>query len=134
MKTAKWIPFLFAAASLYDGVLGVMFLAAPLYLFELSKVTPPNHVGYLQFSAALLLVFSLMFIQIARSPITNRQLIPYGILLKVAYCGVAGGHWLAAGIPGMWKPFVVIDLAMGILFAWAYLILPHSAATTAPRP
>ena len=29
----------------------------------------------------------------------NRGLIPYGILLKVSYCGVAGYHWLAGGIP-----------------------------------
>jgi hypothetical protein len=130
MRTAKWIPLLFAVASLYDGLLGVSFLAAPLYLFELFKVPPPNHVGYVQFSAALLLIFALMFIQIARDPITNRRLIAYGILLKVAYCSVVGGHWLAAGIPGMWKPFVMIDLAMGLLFAWAYLVLFRPVATT----
>jgi len=134
MRTAKWIPLLFTVASLYDGVLGLAVLAAPLYFFELFKVTPPNHMGYVQFSAALLLIFALMFIQIARDPIANRRLIPYGILLKVAYCGVAGGHWLAAGIPGVWKPFVITDLAMGVLFVWAYRILPRPEEVTAtPR-
>ena len=54
------------------------------------------------------------------SPAASRQLIPYGILLKAAYCGVAFYHWLAAGIPGMWKPFALIDLVFAALFYWAY--------------
>lgn len=126
MKVPKWIPALFIAAALYDGVLGVWFLAAPESPFKLFNVTPPNHVGYVQFSAALLLIFALMFANIARAPVANRGLIQYGILLKIAYCGVSGWYWLAAGIPTMWKPFTIIDLAMGVLFVWAYMILPRS--------
>ena len=94
-------------------------------------MTPPNHLGYVQFPAALLLIFGLMFAAIAVNPVARRHLIVYGILLKVAYSGVAGFHWAAAGIPGMWKPFVVIDLVMGLLFAWAYVVLakaPQDAA------
>jgi hypothetical protein len=125
MKAPKWMFFLFVAAAMYDGILGLLFLAAPQRLFELLKVTPPNHLGYVQFPAALLLIFALIFLQIARDAIANRGLIPYGILLKLSYCGVAGWHWLATGIPGMWKPFVIIDLAMGVLFAWAYVALPR---------
>jgi hypothetical protein len=68
-------------------------------------------------------IFALMFIAIARDPRGKRPLILYGILLKVAYCSVAGYHWAATDIPWMWKPFVLIDLVMGLLFAWAYLLL-----------
>ncbi len=125
MKVPKWIPGLFIGAALYDGVLGLWFLAAPQSPFKLFEVTPPNHVGYVQFPAAVLLVFALMFVNIARDPAANRGLIQYGILLKIAYCGVSGWHWLAAGIPAMWKPFTVIDLAMLVLFVWAYMILPR---------
>lgn len=125
MKVPKWIPALFIVAALYDGVLGVWFLVAPESPFNLFNVTPPNHVGYVQFPAALLLVFAFLFINIARDPAANRGLIQYGILLKLAYCGVSGWHWLADGIPTMWKPFTIIDLAMGVLFVWAYLILPR---------
>ena len=64
-----------------------------------------------------------MFTRIALNPIRRRDLIVYGILLKVAYCGVSGWHWFSAGIPTMWKPFTVLDLVMGILFVWAYVIL-----------
>ena len=129
MTSAKWIPPLFWLAASYDGLLGLAFLAAPGRLFDLCQVTPPNHLGYVQFPAALLLIFGLMFAAIALDPAGRRHLIVYGILLKVAYCGVAGYHWAATGIPGMWKPFVVIDLVMGLLFAWAYV----SLAKVAPR-
>jgi hypothetical protein len=119
----KWIKPLFVFSALYDGILGIVFLAVPLRLYELAGVTPPNHVGYVQFPAALLLIFGLMFLAIARDPIGRRHLIPYGIMLKAAYCGVTSFHWFADDIPLMWKPFVVIDLLMGIAFVWAYLIL-----------
>lgn len=131
MTPPKWIGPLFFFAALYDGFLGLAFLAAPGRLFELCQVTPPNHVGYVQFPAALLLIFGLMFVAIAQDPAGRRQLILYGVLLKLAYCGVAGFHWAATGIPGMWKPFVVIDLVMGLLFVWAYqsLAKPPQTAT-----
>ena len=54
MSTPKWIPPLFWLAALYDGLLGLAFLAAPGRLFDLCQVTPPNHLGYVQFPAALL--------------------------------------------------------------------------------
>jgi hypothetical protein len=120
MRRPRWIPPLFYVAALYDGLLGLLFLLIPGYAFDVCKVTPPNHDGYVQFPAALLLVFSLMFLAIARNPAGNRHLIVYGILLKLAYCGVACWHWFTADIPFMWKPFAVIDLVMAILFVWAY--------------
>ena len=127
MNTSRWISPLFVVAALYDGVLGLLFLAAPGTPFRLFAVTPPNHLGYVQFPAALLLIFGLMFAAIARDPSANRSLILYGILLKAAYCGVTGWYWISSDIPGMWKPFVVIDLVMGLLFVWAYSVLPSSS-------
>lgn len=124
MKIPKWIPVLFLVAALYDGILGLVFLLAPLHPFQLYEVTPPNHLGYVRFPAALLLVFGLMFLAVARSPVRNRNLIPYGVLLKVCYCGVAGWYWATSVIPGMWKPFVVVDVIMGVLFLWAYTTIP----------
>ncbi|MBN1521191.1 MAG: hypothetical protein JW928_01555 [Candidatus Aureabacteria bacterium] len=123
MNTKKSIQVLFGAAAVYDGVLGIVFIFLPGLIFSLFQVTPPNHMGYVQFPAALLIVFALLFVAIARQPKENRTLIPYGILLKVSYCGVVFWHWFTAGIPGMWKPFAVIDIIMGILFFLAYLQL-----------
>ena len=123
MKQRKSISVLFFIGAAYDGILGLAFLFSPLAVFALYNVTPPNHAGYVQFPAALLVVFSLMFVNIARSPEQNRNLIPYGILLKVSYCTVVFGYWFSEGIPNMWKPFAVIDVCFGLLFLWAYITL-----------
>ena len=120
MKSTKAISGLFWIAAAYDGILGAAFLVLPSSVFTYFQVTPPNHYGYVRFPAALLVVFALMFAAAAWAPQRNRNLIPYGILLKASYCGVAFGYWFTQGIPNMWKPFAVIDLVFGILFWAAY--------------
>ena len=131
MKIPSWISPLFVISALYDGVLGILFLLAPSYPYRLFDVTPPNHMGYVQFPACLLLIFGLMFLQVASDPVKYRHLILYGILLKLSYCGVTLAYWLTSGIPGMWKPFTIIDFVMGVLFVWAYMILGRSTASEA---
>ncbi len=129
MKHTRLIAALFWIAALYDGILGAAFLLAPGQVFSLANVPPPNHWAYVQFPAALLVIFALMFVAIARDPVTNRGIIIYGILLKLSYCGLAFWYWFTAGIPNLWKPFAVIDLIMGVLFVWSHRLLgphPHS--------
>ncbi len=79
-----------------------------------------------------------MFLAVAKDPTANRNLIPYGILLKVSYCGVVFYHWFRTGIPAMWKPFAIFDLVFIALFIWTYVTLPqkapHDALTTASNP
>ena len=123
MKGMPWIRTLFAIAAVYDGLLGLVFVIAPWWVFRTAEVTPPNHWGYVQFPAALLILFGLMFLAIAADPRRNRNLIPYGIGLKIAYFIVICGYWLTSGIPGMWKPFALIDIVMAVLFAWSYFAL-----------
>ena len=126
MIVPRWISPLFWVAAAYDGVLGLVFLAAPGWAFTRFDVTPPNHMGYVQFPAALLIVFGLIFVAIARDPVACRGMIVYGVLLKLAYCSVTSYYWLTTDIPVIWKPFVVIDLVMGILFVVAYIVLPRT--------
>ena len=128
MKSTRWIQVLFGVGAIYDGLLGAGFMLGGSALFDRFGVTPPNHPGYVQFSAALLLVFALMFLAVARNPLKNRNLIPYGILLKVSYCGVIGIHWLNHNIPDMWKPFAVFDFIFMLLFAWAWAALAKDGA------
>jgi hypothetical protein len=120
MQKLSLVTLLFVVAAVYDGLLGIAFLIGSPAIFDWLQVTPPNHFGYVQFPAALLIIFALMFLAIARKPVANRTLIPYGMLLKVSYCGVAFYHWASAGIPTMWKPFAIIDLIFLALFVWAY--------------
>ena len=128
MKHRLALQLLFVIAALYDGILGAAFLIVPDQIFKAFDITPPNHIGYVQFPGALLLVFAIMFAMIARDPVANRRLIPYGILLKLSYCGVVFLHWFNGGIPVIWKPFAVADLLFLGLFAWAFMMLGSSPA------
>jgi len=132
MSKHKWISTVFFLSFVYDGVLGVAFLLAWQRVFAWYDVPVPNHPGYIQFPAILLIVFALLYLAVAREPEANRNLIPYGIGLKLAYTIVVFGHWFSGGIPGMWKPFAVADLAFLALFVWAYAHLrpaPSSSIT-----
>ena len=131
MSALRWMRVLFGLAAVYDGVLGFVFLIAPAWVFEQVGVPPPNHWGYVRFPAALLLVFGAMFAAIARDPLSRRELIPYGIGQKAAYCGVTLGYWATSALPGMWKPFALIDLVMGVLFAWAWIALGRAGRAAA---
>ena len=133
MRVLRWISVLFAVSALYDGVLGALFLVAPEWPYRQFDVTPPNHFGYVEFPAALLLIFGLMFLAIAVAPIRNRGLIPFGMLLKVAYVAVTVRYWLAGDLPWMWKPFTLIDAVMLVLFVWAYWVIPVAAAKGGDR-
>jgi hypothetical protein len=123
MSRRSAVSLLFVVAALYDGLLGIVFLLAGPRMYTWFEVAPPNHFGYVHFPAALLIVFALMFAAIAKNPMANRNLIPYGILLKVTYCAVVFFHWFNAGLPNMWKPFAFIDLVFLVFFVWAYLAL-----------
>jgi len=120
MRKPNPIRLLFGAAALYDGLLGLLFLFAPYAPFRLFDVQPPNHPAYVQFPAALLIVFAAMFFRIAADPVRNRGLIVYGALLKVSYSGLAFYYQLTQGIPAMWIPWAWIDLAFLALFLLAW--------------
>ncbi len=130
MKTHRLISLSFVVAALYDGLLGAAFLFAGGPLYEWFDVTPPNHPGYVQFPAALLIVFAAMFAAVAVNPLKNRNLIPYGILLKISYCGVVSYHWLTAGIPDMWKPFCICDFIFLLIFVWAWAALREESVAS----
>ncbi len=120
MDGNKKTSIFFIVAALYDGILGISFLVAPRPLYDWLEMPEPEHLGYMQFGAALLVVFAIMFMNIARSPINNRNLIPYGILLKVSYCAVVFYHWFAGVISTPWKVFAVCDVLFGVLFLVVY--------------
>ena len=123
-----WIKLLFCVAGLYDFVLGIGFLVAGPRLFEWAGTAPPNHWGYVYFVCLLLMTFGAMFFAVAAAPVANRNLIPYGIMLKASYAGLVGYYWATIGVPEMYKPFAVIDAVMLLLFALAYARLHGSSS------
>lgn len=124
------VRWLFGVAGLYDGLLGIAFLFAGPSIFVRFGVPPPNHWGYVQFPALLLLAFALMFFQVAAAPEANRNLIPYGLMLKLSYSGVVVYYWLAQGVPSLWRPFALMDIAFAALFLWSYQVLPAMRRST----
>ena len=75
MKKYKSVSLFYYVSAAYDGILGLTFLMFPLAIFNWYETTPPNHMGYIYFAAALLIVFAIMFINIGRKPLHNRNLI-----------------------------------------------------------
>ena len=124
----RWTRGLFLIAALYDGILGVTFLVSPFGLFELQGIDPPNHAGYVQFPALLLLVFAWMFLRVAIDPVRHRDLILYGCGLKLAYCTTVFGHALYGQIPSVWLPWAWADLVFLALFVSAWRKLPARVA------
>lgn len=131
--TATWIRPFFVFAALYDGILGVAFLAFAGALFSYFGVEPPNHMAYIEFPALVLLIFSAMFFQVAAAPQRNRNLIPYGIGLKLAYSGTVLWYSLTGVMPAMWKPFAWADAGFLVLFFVAWRSLGATASSPAGR-
>ena len=122
---------LFYLSAIYDGVLGLLFLFFWRQLFQQFEVTPPNHPGYVQFPALLLMIFGAMFLQIARDPVRNRSLIAYGIALKIAYTGTVFWYEFTTGIPTMWIWCAWADLVFLVLFILAQRALSRMAPRAA---
>ncbi len=119
MKTT-WIKAVFWASAVYDLVLGVVFLVAAEQVFEHYGVPLPNHAGYIQFPAIILVIFGVMFARIAMDPRRFRELMWYGVGLKAAYAGVVLYHQATGGVPSMWLPFAYIDVVFIVAFVWAW--------------
>jgi hypothetical protein len=130
-NNAVWIKVVFALSGLYDLLFGLVFLCFWRRIYLQQGITPPNHHAYIQFPALLLMLFGVMFFQIAKEPSANRNMIPYGMGLKAAYCIVIFWHVLKHAMPFLWVPFAWIDLVFFILFAAAYRLIGAAEPTPA---
>jgi hypothetical protein len=130
------VRLLFVVAGLYDFLIGLAFLGFGPQIFDAAGVPHPNHWGYIQFGALLLVIFGFMFFAVAYDPVANRNLIPYGMLLKLCYTGLVTYYWVTTDCPMLFKPFAVIDAVMLVLFflAYAQLAAPRRDAPTLTGP
>ena len=131
---ASWIQGVFWISAIYDLVLGLAFLVAGSAIFAHFEVPPPNHPGYVQFPALLLIVFGVLYARIAMDPVGRRELMPYGIGLKLAYTGVTFFHYFTGSMPSMWMPFAWADLVFLVLFVVAWKKTGAAATTAAANP
>lgn len=130
MNSATSIRALFLVAAAYDGLLGLAFLFAGQRIFAALGITPPNHWGYVDFGAGILVLFGILFLQVAKDPGKYCLLIPYGILLKVCYVATVAGHWcFGEGLPNLWKVFAAADTLFAILFYLSLRALRPTASS-----
>lgn len=122
---SKWIRPLFVVAGAYDLVLGVGFALGFRALYARFGIALPNHDAYVQLPGALIAIFGIGFLMVARDPARNRNLIILGVLLKLAFAGLVLGHRLYGGIPDMWVLFAVADLLFMLAFVAAFRTLPE---------
>ena len=115
-----WIRAVFAIAALYDGLIGLAFLVNAPAIFAYFDVTPPNHIGYVQFPALLLLLFGVLFARVAIAPRQHTDLMLYGGWLKLSYTGLVFYHQFQSGVPGMWQIFAWADLVFLVFFAMSW--------------
>ena len=116
----SFVRLLFAVVGVYDFAIGLAFLVAGPQLFDAFGVPPVNHWGYVQFASLLLIIFGTMFFALAFDPVANRNLMLYGMMLKLGYTALVIYYWVAGDCPLMFKPFAVIDGIMFVLFLLAY--------------
>lgn len=128
------VRLIFYLSAAYDGILGLVFLFAAPAIFACFGTPPPNHLGYVQFPACLLLIFAAMFWSIGLDPQRNRGLILYGLLLKISYCSITAVYWFKGQLPPMWQPFTICDFWMGLSYVWAFLALAEPDAPPAATP
>lgn len=114
--TFTWIKVVLTLSGIYDGVIGLVFLFAPATLFRMTGVTPPNHFGYVQFPALLLILFGIMFLRAAADPVTRREALVYGMALKASYAGLVFWYQFHGGVPMLWVPFAWADAVFFVLF------------------
>ena len=118
--TLSKVRLLFAIAGVYDLVIGLAFLLLGSQIFTAAGVPHPNHWGYVQFGSLMLVLFGAMFFSVARDPIVNRNLMPFGMALKLCYTGLVAFYWVTTDCPMLFKPFAVIDAVTFVLFLMAY--------------
>jgi len=114
--TLNSIKRVYFVSGVYDLALGVVFgmLFKPIYLRL--GITLPNHDAFIQFPAALVAIFGIGFLMVSRDPPSHVGIMKMGVMLKLAYVLIVGGHWLLGSMPMLYVPFVFIDALFLLLF------------------
>jgi hypothetical protein len=125
---AKYYKMLFLISSVYDILLGIIFIFFYKAVFELLKISEklPQFGGYLSLIGAFLFVIGVAYYLIYRGDlIKNRDLILVGVLYKLAYCTTTFFYFVIGQVPHMLfvSLFGVLDFIMFLLMAECYIFI-----------
>jgi hypothetical protein len=124
----KYYRCLFALSSVYDVVLGILFIFFYKRVFEWLGISEklPAFGGYISLIGAFLLVIGVAYCLIARGDLRqNRDLILVGVLYKLAYCATAFCYFAAGNVPHIIfvSLFGVVDFIFFVLMAECAIFL-----------
>jgi hypothetical protein len=115
----SYYKLLYLTASLYDTILGFMFLFFYKYIYQLFNMNIPSNPAYLSFCAAFIGVYGLLLFMIYRDIDNSRKAVIFSIFVKFAFFSVVMYYWLFVGsnyVDAPFRIFAFIDLIFGILF------------------
>ena len=114
---------LFFIMSVYYAILGVIFAFFPASFFDYFNVTYPNHWSYAHVIGFSSFIWAVMAWNVAINPETNKNLIPYLVLMHIFYAaGVLVDSGLL-GLPNIWVNMAYASVANGILYLAVYYLL-----------
>ena len=117
------IRLIFIIAALSDFLFGLGVLIAGSAILPWAGISATGHWGPIQFASLMLMIFGLMFASVAFDPISQRNLIRYGLLLKLSFCGLVAYYWMTSEVPMLVRIFAVADAILYVLFLVSYLKL-----------
>jgi hypothetical protein len=130
MKTIRSVRALFRHACVFN-VVGAALLFAAGAQERISKLIGlkalPTDTWALHLVVMAVLVFGWMYWTIGRDPLSNRGMIPFGIVAKVLTFAVIFGHWLNGDVHWQLAALSSGDAIYAFLFwrARAALIMPR---------
>ena len=134
----RWYRRLFLVATIYDVVLGVVFLFFAGWAFDLLDIRAEMpEGGYVPLIGAFLLVIGIAYWLIYRADLVeNRDLIAVGTLYKLAYSGVGFWVWAFDEVPhvAFVAVFGIADVVFFVLMLECWLVVRREAAARPAVP
>ena len=117
IKKENYYKSLFLVASIYDFILGIIFLFFYKPVFNLLNIPLPLNPSYLSLSAAFVFVIGIGYYIIYKNIHVNRDLVIIGTIYKVAYVLVGLYYLLINLVPHMiFIVLALLDTVFGIMF------------------
>ena len=116
MQNSFWSRF-FLGAALFNFVVGLPLLWAPLTMFGLLGQTAPNDLFFVRTSGLLIASFGLGYYFVSRAPQANRNIVWLGVIGKFGVVVLSGLYWTAGLMPTTSAVLSLGDLA----FVFAFL-------------
>ena len=108
----------FLVASLYDLILGIIFLTMYKAVYSYFNIALPTYPMYLQMSAAFVFAIGVGYYFVYRNMYRNIDLIKLGVVYKATYSIVASYFYFIGIAHVLFFWFVIFDVIFLVLFVW----------------